>query len=439
MRLAETLYRVVLRAYPKRFRRGVGPELLAAFERGLSERSVGRFAFVIREISDLIRNLPAEWWERFQGGARRRGTGPRRPPRLFPDLLTDARIALRGFLRRPGFAAAAILTFAVGIGANTAVFTLLHTILFDPLPYRDMDRLVLIEGNSMMREAGEGGATYPDPRDWSGVDQAFDGIAEFSSGIGLTLAGEVAPERIRGAIVSTDFVEVMGTDPILGRGFRPDEEGPGAERVILIGEGVWRRRFGADPEIVGRTISAGGASRTVIGVMPDHFRFPEGSALWITSTASRATPRTLRHLSAVGRLAPGISVSQGATALKDAVDGLGGPGAGENIGAIPLRNWIFGGQKAPVFIFYSVVSLVLLVACLNVASLFLARNEARRHELAVRVSLGAGRLRLVREMIAESLLLAGIGGGLGVAVGWFGRDLILARRARDAQDRGHGA
>lgn len=429
MRLAERLYRLALTAYPKRFRQGVGPELLAAFRQSLGERDSegsGQSRFVLREISDLLRNLPSEWWERLGGRPPRRRWSFARPSRVFPDFFTDARIAFRGFLRRPGFAAAAILTFAIGIGANTAVFSLLHTILFDPMPYRDMDRLVLIEGNSMMREVSEGGATYPDPRDWPGVERAFDGIAEFSSGIGLTVADEEAPERIPGAIVTADFVQVMGTDPILGRGFRPDEEGLEAERVVILSEGVWRRRFGGDRQIIGRSVELGGAARTVVGVLPDHFRFPEGSALWIPSRGSRETPRTLRHLSAVGRLQPGVSISQARTSLAEAVAAMGGGEAGVNIGLMPLRDWIFGGQRAPVFIFYSIVSLVLLVACLNVASLFLARNETRRHELAVRKALGAGNLRLVREMIAESLLLAGIGGGLGVAVGWYGRDLILA-------------
>jgi putative ABC transport system permease protein len=196
--------------------------------------------------------------------------------------------------------------------------------------------------------------------------------------------------------------------------------------VILIGESLWMSRFGADPNIVGKAIQAGGESRTVVGVMPDHFRFPESSAVWIPARWSRATPRTLRHLSAVGRLAPGTTLAQARASLAEALEILGDAEPGENVRLMPLREWIFGSQKTPVLIFYSIVSLVLLVACLNVASLFLARNEARWHEMAVRTALGAGRLRLVREMLAESLLLAAIGGGSGVALGWYGRDLILA-------------
>lgn len=426
MKPALLLYRLVLAAFPPDFRRVVGPELLSVFSRGLRDPTRGQMGFFARELLDLLRNLPAEWVGVLRSGSSRQLQGEPRPPRLLPTLLTDARIALRGFIRRPAFAAAAILTFAIGIGANTAVFTLLHTILFDPLPFREVDRIALVEGNHMVAEATEGAATFPDIREWHGVDRAFEGMSEFASGILFLLEGGEYSERVPGAMVTAEFTQVMGVEPILGRGFRPEEEGPGAEYVVLIGEGFWRSRFGADPNIVGTVINLGGRPRTVVGVMPDHFRFPEGSVVWTPTRSSRNTQSTLRHLSAVGRLAPGVSISQGRAALKDALEEMGGPEHREHISAIPLRDWIFGGQKAPVLIFYAIVSLVLLVACLNVASLFLARNESRRHELAVRISLGAGRTRLIREMVTESLLLAVLGGGLGIALGWMGRDLILA-------------
>ncbi len=431
MRVAERVYRMVLGIYPKRFRANVGPELLAAFRQGLMDRESSQLFFLAKELADLLRNLPAEWWGRRPPMLR---TQPysvqshQKPPRVFPPLVSDARIALRGFLRRPGFASAAILTFALGIGANTAVFALLHTILFDPLPFRDVDRLVLIEGNHMVGHASEGATMYPSMREWSGLDHAFDGISEFSSDVRFLLDGGNVPERVRGAFVSADYLDVLGVDPILGRGFLQEEEGLGSPDVVHISEGLWRSRFGADPGIIGYSISIAGEPQTVVGVLPDHFRFPLGSVIWIPMESGEAT---LRHLEAVGRLAPGVSLSQGIGSLRDAVESLGGRSERENIGAVSLRDWIFGGQKAPVFIFYTVVSLVLLVACLNVASLFLARNETRRHELAVRASLGASRPQLMREMVTESLLLATIGGGLGIAAGWFGRDVVLAALPND--------
>jgi len=347
---------------------------------------------------------------------------------VLPTFLTDVRIALRGFLRRPSFAASAVLTFAVGIGANAAVFALLHTILFDPLPFTEVDQLVLIQGNPMAREAGEGGTTYPGMRDWPGLEQALSGTAEFSSDNQFLLKSGDTPERVQGAFVAANFLKVLGTEPLLGRGFLPREELSGSDNVVLIGEGLWRSRFAADPDIIGTPINVAGGAHVVVGIMPDHFRFPLRSVVWIPRGSPRAT---LRHLEAVGRLLPGVSVSRARAMLKDAVEGMGGTEVREDIGAVPLRDWIFGGQKVPVVVFYTVVSLVLLVACLNVASLFLARNETRRHELALRASLGASRLRLLREMLTEGMLLAGIGGGLGIAVGWFGRDLILSALPQD--------
>jgi len=431
MRSAHLLYRIVLSLYPKRFRTNVGPELFAAFKRGLDDNETGRISFLAKELGDLLLNLPAEWWGRRPWLRRAQPYSARsyqRAPRLFPPLVTDFRIAIRGFLRRPGFASAAILTFALGIGANTAVFALLHTILFDPLPFRDVDRLALIEGNHMVGHANEGATVYPRMREWPGLERAFSGISEFGSDVRFLLDGGDVPERVQGALVSANFLEVVGVDPVLGRGFLPAEEGLGAPDVVLLSESLWRGRLGADPNIIGNSISIAGEPHVVVGVLPDHFRFPLGSVIWVPTEWGEGT---LRHLEAVGRLAPGVSLSLGITSLRDAVESMGGRGDRENIGAVSLRDWIFGGQKAPVFIFYTVVSLVLAVACLNVASLFLARNETRRHELAVRASLGASRARLVREMVTESLLLAAIGGALGIAVGWFGRDLILAALPND--------
>jgi len=343
-------------------------------------------------------------------------------------VIADARIALRGFFRRPGFALSVILTFAVGIGANTAVLALLHTILFDPLAFRDVDRLVLIQGNPQVGHVSEGANTYPGIREWPGLDYAFEGISEFGSGIQFLLEEGDNPERVRGAFVSANFLDVLGVDPILGRGFLQEEEALGSRDVVHIAEGLWRSRFGADPDIIGNSISIAGEPHVVVGVLPDHFRFPLGSWIWIPTERGEST---LRHLEAVGRLAPGVSLSQGIAGLRDALEGMGGRSDRENIGAASLRDWIFGGEKAPVLIFYTVVSLVLLVACLNIASLLLARNESRRHELAVRASLGASRLRLIREMVTESLLLAFIGGGAGIAAGWLGRDLILSALPED--------
>lgn len=233
MRPAYLLYRIVLRLYPKRFRSKVGPELFAAFKHGLKDRETGRVSFLAKQLGDLLLNLPAEWWGRHSRLRRDQAFSTRshiRAPRVFPALVTDIRIALRGFLRRPGFASAAILTFALGIGANTAVFALLHTILFDPLPFRDVDRLALIEGNHMVGHASEGATVYPRMREWPGLDRAFAGVSEFGSDVRFLLDGGDIPERVQGALVSANFLEVVGVDPVLGRGFPAGRRGSGSTR-----------------------------------------------------------------------------------------------------------------------------------------------------------------------------------------------------------------
>ena len=389
-------------------------------------------------LRDTVRHVPEAHWTVWRERFGRSPAPP--PPEIVPpelppktdpwdglgSFLRDLRFATRFLLRRPGFTAVALITLGVGIGANTAVFSLLQTVLFEPLPFGNAEELVYVQGNPQSREPSEGAVTYPDVREWPGVGAAFQGIATFGGPQDVTFQGLEAPERIRAAWVSHNFTEVMGTSPMLGRGFESESEIRGTELVVLIGESLWRSRLGSDPEIIGRTIDLGEAPRTVVGVMPDHFRFPEGAMVWLPQRRVSELPTLLRHFTAVARLAPGVSVEESGVLLREALGRVGGPGDPDALRTLSLREWIFGGEREPVFLFYGVVSLVLLVASVNVAALFLARNETRRRELAVRASLGAGRSRITREVLSETLLLAGAGGILGVALGWYGRDLILA-------------
>jgi putative ABC transport system permease protein len=339
----------------------------------------------------------------------------------------DLRHGARALLRRPGFTATAIVTFAVGIGANAAAFSLLHTILLRPLPFAEDGHLLFIEGNSTAPELSEGGRGFPDIRDWPGIERVFSGVAPISADVGFTLAGDHAPERVRGAFVTANFTDVMGVEPILGRGFLPSEEGPGTARVMLISEGLWMRRFAGDPGIVGTAVGVSSGTRTVVGVMPGQFQFPEASQVWVPHGNERTALRALRHLTAVGRLRfDDVTGPEATAALNNAVGLLGGSNTEVALRTMPLRQWIFGDERETVLIFYAMVSLVLLVACVNVANLLLARNETRRLELAVRASLGAGRIRIIRELLAESLVLAAVGGLVGMSIAWWGRDLILA-------------
>jgi putative ABC transport system permease protein len=430
--------RMLFLLYPRDFRRRFGEEMLEMMDRQVRLGKGGGGGGWTVLLGDTLRNVPAAhmaiWRERLG-----RSTAPP-PPELAPAtvppgpgswegfgwLFRDLRFAARFLLRRPGFTTVALLTLAVGIGANTAVFSLLHTVLFDPLPFGNAEELVYVEGNPQSREPSEGAVTYPDVREWPGIDAAFRGIATFGGPQDVTFQGREAPERIRAAWVSHNFIEVMGTPLILGRSFQPENETPGTEPMVLIGESFWRSRLGSDPDIIGRTIDLGEAQRTVVGVMPDHFRFPEGALVWLPQRRVSELPTLLRHFTAVARLTPNSSPEESAVLLRESLQRVGGPGDVDVLRTVALREWIFGGEREPVFLFYGVVSLVLLVACVNVAALFLARNESRRQELAVRASLGAGRSRIMREVLSETLLLAGIGGALGMALGWFGRDLVLA-------------
>jgi predicted permease len=432
-------FRLILLLYPRSFRRRFGDEMLAVAEWQMRRRGRTHLRAWLHLLQDTLRQAPvahgAIWRERL-------GRSPTPPPELeapelselggggprrhLEALFYDVRFAARGLLRRPGFTLVALLTLTIGIGANTAVFSLLHTILFDPLPYRDAGDLVYVQGNPQSREPSEGAETYPDVREWPGIEAAFSGISPYSGPQDVTFQGQGPPERIRGAWVSSDFTRVMGTEPILGRGFQPENELRGSEPVVLIGESLWRSRLAADPDIVGKTIDIGEARRTVVGVLPDRVRFPAGTQIWFPTQAYSPHPTLLRHFEAVARLVPGVSVQESGSLLRESLQRVGGPEAPDAMRTESLRDWIFGSEREPVLIFYAVVSLVLLVACVNVANLFLARNETRRQELAIRASLGGGRLRIMREALSETLLLAGAGGALGAALGWYGRDLILA-------------
>ncbi len=343
--------------------------------------------------------------------------------------IQDIRFALRSLHKKPGFAAAAVLSVAIGIGVNVAVFTLLYTVLIAPLPFAQPERLVAVEASAPEQDIQRMAVSYPILLDWQEQNRSFVGVAGFWY-TNYTFTGHGRPERIRGTQVTANITEVLGVEPILGRTFRPDEEGPGVSNVVLIGEGLWRRRFGSDPEVVGQVITLGGQQFTIIGVMPAHFRFPEASDLWAPFPWDATFPRFARFINVVGRLRPDQSMERALADMNILAGRLGEeyPDTDGGIGVrlTGLRQWIFGDETEPILIFYGIVCLVLLLACANVANLTLARNATRNQEVAIRTSLGASRGRMTRQFFTESLLLAVIGGAAGIAIGVYGRQLILA-------------
>ncbi|PYU91929.1 MAG: hypothetical protein DMG25_13285 [Acidobacteria bacterium] len=349
-------------------------------------------------------------------------------------LLSDVRYGLRMLGRSPAFTAVAVLTLALGIGANTAMFTVVYGVLLRPLPYPDPERIVQIS-RTFRGEVGSFSSFTALAFDfWKQHSEPFQYLAA-STGVGFNLAGAGTPERLVALRVSSEYFHVYAVEPFLGRDFSPEEDRPGGASVAVLSYGLWKAHFNGDAQAIGQSVLLDGVPYTVVGVMPSGFQSIPAADLWTTIGQVRETVGGGQNFRVIGRLRPGVSDAQASSYLAGLTEpfvaqfyGWMGEGDRRVVGfvAAPYRYMISNDVRTPLLVLFGAIGFVLLIACVNVANLLLARTAARGREMALRAALGGGRGRILRLLLTESVLLAAFGAGLGLLVAVWGLHSLLA-------------
>ncbi|MEK6323366.1 MAG: ABC transporter permease [Acidobacteriota bacterium] len=354
------------------------------------------------------------------------------------NLLHDARYSIRMLRKSPGFTVVAVIALALGIGANCAIFSVVNAVLLRPLPFKEPEGLVRIWGKFDKAGIPKNWISEPELVDLQEQNQSFENIAAYQSG-GVNLTTNAEPVRVNSASVNASLFSVLGVQPTNGRPFLEEEDQPGRDKVVLVGDGLWRNRFGSDPALLGKTIGLSGDSYTVVGIMPAGFQFPDQAELWVPLAIDRAhlENRGNHGLEVVARLKPGVTLPQAQADLTNIAATLeqqypnNYSDSGWGLYPVSMLEEFVGNIRPALRILLGAVAFVLLIACANVANLLLARATVREKEVAIRAALGAGRRRLIQQLLTESVLLSVMGGLFGLLLAYFGVRLFVAFGPKD--------